>query len=160
MSVTLIIAAVTTLLDIAAKRAATQLLSMGSVVVLPGVLELRLTHNDGMALGILSGNMAAIVVFPLVVIACGFLLLRKYECTRFIGIASGLVLGGFLGNFIQRLLLGYVVDMIYLPFMPWFVCNVADIAICVGVFMFGISLLFRPKDWREKHAKDQSGSAD
>jgi len=39
--------------------------------------------------------------------------------------------------------------MIYFPFLPWFVCNVADIAICAGVALLAGSLLFRPQDWKE-----------
>lgn len=146
-------------LDMATKLAAERFLGITNVIVLNGLLELRLTHNDGMALGILSGNAVAIVILPLVVIVCGFLLLRKYHPTGFTRAAAGLVLGGFLGNFAQRVADGYVIDMIYLPFMPWFICNVADIAICAGVVLLGVSLLFRPQDWREKNAKDHGGSA-
>ena len=74
--------------------------------------------------------------------------------------ACGLILGGFLGNYLERLLQGYVVDMIYFPFMPWFVCNVADAAVCFGVALLMFSLLLRPQDWREKNAKDRENSAD
>ena len=40
--------------------------------------------------------------------------------------------------------------MIYFPFLPWFVCNVADIAISAGVAMLAASLLLRPGDWQER----------
>ena len=69
--------------------------------------------------------------------------------TPFTQTACGLVLGGFLGNFLERLWHGWVLDMIYFPFLPWFVCNVADIAICTGVALLAASLLFRPQDWKE-----------
>ena len=64
--------------------------------------------------------------------------------------ACGLVLGGFIGNFAERLIFGYVRDMIFFPCLPWFVCNVADICICFGVAALAFSLLFRPQDWQEK----------
>ena len=64
-------------------------------------------------------------------------------------LAAGLIVGGFLGNFGERLLFGSVVDMLYFPWLPWFICNGADIAICFGVAMLVISTLFRPQDWRE-----------
>ena len=121
----------------------------GRTVRLDGLIELRLTHNDGMALGLLSGNRAAGVLLPLAVILCGWLLMRRYRTTAFTQTACGLVLGGFLGNFVQRLASGWVLDMIYFPFLPWFVCNVADIAICTGVALLAFSLLFRPQDWKE-----------
>ena len=47
-------------------------------------------------------------------------------------------------------MLGYVLDMVYFPWMPWYVCNVADIAICAGIAMLMFSLLFRPADWTLK----------
>ncbi|MEG0492756.1 MAG: signal peptidase II [Clostridia bacterium] len=146
------------LLDTLTKLAAAYALH-GTVVVFRGLLELRLTRNTGMALGILSDNAVANCVLPIVVMVCGYLVLRKYHMTAFTYGATGLVVGGFLGNFIQRLLNGYVLDMIYFPFMPWFVCNVADVAICAGVVMLGVSLLLRPKDWRERDAANHQDCA-
>lgn len=144
-------------LDLAVKGWASAVLPGNALTPIAGLLELRLTHNDGMALGILSGNGIAIILLPVAVIAVGWYLMRHYTPTDFTQTALGLILGGFLGNFVERLMKGYVVDMIYFPFMPWFVCNVADIAICAGVLLLALSLLFRPGDWREKHAKDEMG---
>ena len=104
---------------------------------------------SAMALGLFAGNRAAGMLLPLAVILCGWLLLRRYRLTPFTQTACGLVLGGFLGNFLERLWHGWVLDMIYFPFLPWFVCNVADIAICAGVALLAGSLLFRPQDWKE-----------
>ena len=118
--------------------------------------ELRCTHNTGMALGIFADHAWAGLLLPLAAILCGWALMRRYRSTRFTQIACGLILGGFIGNYGQRLLLGYVLDMIYFPWMPWFVCNIADICICLGVGLLAFSLLFRAQDWQEKirSAKD------
>lgn len=128
------------------------------------LLELRLTRNSGMALGLFSQSPLAGILLPLAVIFCGWLLMRRYRPTGFTRTVYGLILGGFLGNFLERLWHGYVLDMIFFPFLPWFVCNVADIVICAGVVLLGVSLLFRPQDWREigekNDAKDQRGSAE
>jgi len=121
-----------------------------SIVRWGRVVELRCTHNTGMALGIFSGNVWAGLLLPLAAIFCGAMLMRRYRSTRFTQIASGLILGGFVGNYAQRLVQGYVLDMIYFPWLPWFVCNVADICICFGVGMLAVSLLLRPQDWQEK----------
>ena len=123
-------------LDAGTKWLASELLA-GRTVALGWLVELRLTRNDGMALGLFAGNRAA------------GMLLRRYRLTPFTQTACGLVLGGFLGNFLERLWHGWVLDMIYFPFLPWFVCNVADIAICAGVALLAGSLLFRPQDWKE-----------
>lgn len=156
-----LLAALVMLADALTKLLAVKLLDgAGTVRVLDGLLEFRLFANDGMALGLFSGNDIAIIVLPLCVMTAGFFLIRRYVMTPFKGAAISLVLGGFLGNFIERLLRGFVLDMIYFPFMPWFVCNVADIAICAGVLLLAVSLLFRPSDWREKSAKDKPNSVD
>ena len=145
-----ILAVVTFALDRVTKLLAVRAFTWGQTLELwRGVLELRLTRNNGMALGILSGNTVAIIVLPVVAVGVGLLIFRKYRMTGYTRIASGLILGGFAGNLIDRVALGYVVDMIYLPWMPWFICNVADIVICVGVAMLAISLICRPQDWRE-----------
>ena len=114
------------------------------------LLELRMTQNTGMALGILSDQALAGIILPLAAILCGWLMMRRYQITRFTAIACGLVAGGFVGNFAERLWFGYVRDMIYFPWLPWFVCNVADICICFGVAALAFSLLLRPQDWQEK----------
>ena len=112
--------------------------------------ELRLTQNTGMAFGLLADQALAGILLPLTAILCGFLLIRHYRITRFTAAACGLVLGGFIGNFAERLIFGYVRDMIFFPWLPWFVCNMADICICFGVGALAFSLLFRPQDWQEK----------
>lgn len=125
----------------------------GAQVLIPGLLELRYTTNRGMALGLLSGNLWATLVLPVVAVVVWWLAFRAYQPTTYKRVASAMLLGGFAGNFVDRLLLGYVVDMVYFPFFPWFICNIADIAICAGVVMLAGSLLLRPQDWRETHGK-------
>lgn len=142
-------------LDAGSKLWAVQSL-VQSAAVFPGVLELRLSRNNGMALGLLSGNWLANLLLPLAVIAAGWLLMRRYRPTAFTRAAAGLIVGGFLGNFGERLFFGSVVDMLYFPWLPWFICNVADIAICFGVAMLAASTLLRPQDWRERRENDSA----
>ncbi len=143
------------ILDLASKQwAVNALQNAGKVEVIPFLLDFQLAYNEGMALGMFSGSALASLLLPLVVMGIGFLVMKRYHLTRYTCIACGLILSGFLGNFLERIVRGYVVDMIYFPFLPFFICNIADIAITAGVVMFMISLLCRPKDWREKHAKD------
>lgn len=138
-------------LDRAAKALALRMLALGeNVVVWPGVLELRLTHNPGIALGFLAGVPWALLLLPLLAVAAGWLLLRRYQPTRYIRVATALVAGGFLGNLTDRLLLGYVPDMVFFPWMPFYICNAADIAITAGIVMLAASLLLREGDWNLK----------
>ena len=143
------VAAATLALDAGSKLLAARLLG-AATVSLGGFLRLSLTRNTGMALGILQNSRLAGVLLPLAVILCGCLVMRRYVLTPFTSAACGLVLGGFLGNFLERLWRGYVLDMLFFPWLSWFVCNLADVAICFGVAMLLLSLLLRPQDWREK----------
>ena len=136
-------------LDAASKAMAARFLK-DNPIRLAWLAELYLTRNTGMALGILSDHAAAGILLPAAAIVSGWLLMRNYRITRFTAAACGMVAGGVAGNFIQRLWQGYVLDMIYFPWLPGFVCNVADICICFGVAALAFSLLFRPQDWQEK----------
>jgi signal peptidase II len=139
------------LVDRVAKLLSLVYLSFGvSVPIWAGVLELRLTRNSGMALGLLSGQTLLIILLPVITVLVGWLVLRRYTGTRYIRLATGLIVGGFLGNVLDRVILGFVLDMVYFPWMPWYVCNPADIAICVGVVLLAVSILWRPQDWRRK----------
>ena len=139
---------------------ATKLLALANlteatrVAAWPGVLEWQLTRNEGLALGLLSGNALANLVLPILAVVVGWLILRRYRLQTGARIAAAAVLGGFLGNLIDRVASGYVLDMIFFPWMPWFICNVADVCICAGIAYLCASLLFAPGRWRLKTEED------
>lgn len=60
-----------------------------------------------------------------------------------------LILGGALGNAVDRLLAGYVVDMIDILLFPFAVFNVADMCLVIGVGIMILSLLLCPKEWND-----------
>ena len=95
-------------------------------------------------------NYRAIVIFfvSLLLLAACFFLLRKTRPTGLAPVALSMIAGGALGNMIDRLLHGYVIDMF--PFFGWFVFNVADVGVVAGAVLCGWSLLFRPQDWSAK----------
>jgi signal peptidase II len=152
-----IVSALVIVADRAMKLLTQQFMTLGErVVLLGGVLELRYTHNTGMALGFLSGFTVAGIILPLAAVAVGIVLLRRYRLSRYMLTAAALILGGFAANFIDRVVLGYVVDMIFFPWLPFFICNPADVAITSGAALTGASILLRPKDWRLKKAEESS----
>ena len=118
----------------------------GPFVALPKLLELRYSENRGIALGFLSGETAATLLLPILAVIVWFYVFRKRQAAVLTVTASAVMLAGFAGNILDRLMYGYVVDMLYFPFLPWFICNIADIAICVGVGMMGLNLLIRPQE--------------
>jgi signal peptidase II len=98
-----------------------------SLPVMPPYFYLTLTHNTGIAFGLLEGR--GWLTIPLTLcVAAGLVWYHcRHKPSRSVQFLTGLLLGGALGNFVDRLRLGYVVDMF--DFVFWPVFNVADVAI-------------------------------
>jgi len=122
----------------------------GSVTLIPKVLALTYAENTGMAFSLFSGRAWALGVVSAMCILVGWLVLRKYRLGGLSRTAAMLMLGGAVGNMIDRVLRGYVVDMFEVLFMDFAIFNVADAALTVGTVLMATSLLFRPKEWQDK----------
>ncbi len=120
------------------------------IALIPGVLALRSAKNTGMAMGLFSGNAALLLVASVVVVALCLFLLRKYRVSGLARLSLSLIAGGALGNMVDRLFLGYVIDMIDVECIRFYIFNVADIGVVCGAVLCGVSLLFRPEDWSNK----------
>lgn len=121
------------------------------VTLLPGVLALTYAENTGMAFSLLSGRAWGLGIVSVGCILLGWLILRRYRLGRVSRIAAMLMLGGAVGNLLDRMIRGYVVDMFEVLFMEFAIFNVADAALTVGAGLMALSLLLRPEEWREKH---------
>ena len=142
------IAVLVVMADQAVKRQAATM-RMG-VELIPGVLGFTYTQNTGMAFSMFSGRAWLLGVVSAVAILVGYLVLRAFRLGTLSRIAAMLMLGGAVGNMIDRLFRGYVVDMFEALFVRFAVFNVADAALTVGTVLMAISLLFRPTEWRER----------
>lgn len=125
---------------------------------LPGVLEFQLHMNDGASLGIFGGDRALLVGVSLVAsIAVAAVMFAYKKLSRAERVGLALILGGAVGNLIDRAASGLVTDMLYfpwiekLPLLPSFVCNIADIAITFGVATLIVGFIV--DDIRERRAK-------
>ncbi|HOE68443.1 MAG TPA: signal peptidase II [Candidatus Omnitrophota bacterium] len=128
------------LLDQLTKALAVAFLSENSAVAIPGVLHLTLVRNTGVAFGFMSDHssllfsvitVSLVLLFILVARSRGASLSEKW--------ALSLILGGAIGNWIDRFRIGAVVD--FLDFRIWPVFNLADTAITVGVGIYLLSIL-------------------
>ena len=129
------------------------------LVLLPGVVALRYAENTGMAFSLLSGRPWLLGVLSAALIVLGALALRRYRLGALPSVAAMLMLGGAAGNMLDRLLRGYVVDMVETLFIQFPIFNLADACLTVGCVLMAWSLIFRPKDWSEKKHGDTEGNA-
>ena len=126
----------------------------GSVLSDPvaGLFRLHLVHNTGGAWSMFSGATAALGVFSIVMCAAlaAFAVRERARISWPELIGLGLVIGGGIGNAIDRFALGYVVDFIDLSFMDFPVFNIADIAINVCCILFVLLMLLRKEPEKPK----------
>ena len=114
--------------------------------IISGFLYLTHHRNDGAAWGVFSGQLVFFVIIT--VFALGvFVYLAKDLCFRsqfFYSTGLTLLTGGALGNFLDRIRQGFVVDFIdvYIFTYNFPVFNVADIALTIGMFSFAFHMLF------------------
>ena len=125
----------------------------GHVDFIPGFLGFTYTQNTGAAWSMLSGQQWLFVV--VFVILTALLLLESFTFRMPFTTAErwliAAVYGGGLGNVIDRVRLGYVVDMIRTEFMDFPVFNVADCFISCGSILLILHMIFFNKDfWKEE----------
>ena len=107
---------------------------VGAMPLIPHVVELRFVLNQGMAFSLLSGKQWLLsVATSAALLLVAYWLFFRSRNNRLQQAALILVLGGGIGNLIDRVLNGEVVDYINLLFMQFAVFNFADICVCVGV---------------------------
>ena len=104
--------------------------------LLPGVVELRTVHNYGAAWSSFSGSRWLLVAVTIIIVIFVTVLLVRRVVRHPLGVAACcLVISGGLGNIIDRVRLGYVVDMFNLLFINYPVFNVADILVVCGAVL-------------------------
>ena len=112
--------------------------------LLPGLVELRTVHNYGAAWSSLAGMRWLLVAITGVIIAAAAVILIRRIVRHPVGVMAGfLILSGGLGNIVDRVRLGYVVDMFHLEFWPSYpVFNVADICVVCGALLGAVYYLW------------------
>lgn len=135
-------------LDQATKAAFSSFLQgSGAVAIIPGVLDAELVHNIGAAWGIFGGASAALAILSIAV--CAFIifyLVKMRERSSMVSVVGlSLVFAGGIGNMIDRLAFGHVIDFISLTFIDFPVFNVADIGVTCGLVLFLIGIVVRER---------------
>jgi signal peptidase II len=129
------------LLDRLTKSFFSHLLSYGeSIPVIDNIFHFTLVHNTGIAFGLFKDQGAVFIVVPVIAIILLFFNIYYYRkndevLSHTYILSFALILGGAIGNLIDRVSFGYVID--FLDFRIWPIFNVADSAITVGAALIG-----------------------
>jgi signal peptidase II len=145
------IAAVVVILDQLSKWWIHNNLSPGQSIPVTGPFRLTYAQNTGAAFSIFFGKTDFLAVVSMigvvVILVYAFVIYRHFPSldTRLNKIALGLILGGTVGNLIDRFWLHYVRD--FIEAVPWFpIFNLADSSLVVGIIIFAASILFFSRD--------------
>lgn len=116
-----------------------ELARLRSIDVLPPLLNLRYGENRGINFGLLNGDADwmrwVLIGFSLVVVIAVWYWVRRWHPSRRMQFSAGLLIGGALGNVVDRLIYGYVLDFLNMSccgFQNPFVFNIADVFIFAG----------------------------
>ena len=125
-----------------------------SINIITNFFKITYVRNTGAAWSILSGNTWFLIVISLIALVVIYLyFIKDKKLNKLESISYGLLIGGILGNLIDRIIYGYVID--YLDFkiinydFPIF--NIADICIVISIILIGISLIVGEKNARNKN---------
>ena len=116
------------------------------------VIDLTYLENDGAIFGSMSGQKWFLIGFTsIVLIGCAVLLVKEFKRSKLLDIALSLFIAGGIGNLIDRVQTGLVIDMICIPWFSTF--NVADIFITFGAIILVLYILIKDKEFLEDKPK-------
>ena len=147
-----LIALLIILIDQLTKWLVVKYMTLGeSIPIIENLLYITSHRNRGAAWGILQGQMWFFYIVTTVVIIGIVYYIRKYSTDKLTGISLGLILGGAIGNFIDRIFRNEVVDFVhtYIFSYSFPVFNVADASLCVGVGLLVIAMFLEEKRAKE-----------
>ncbi|MGE7601874.1 signal peptidase II [Peribacillus sp. NPDC097675] len=124
-----------------------------SIEIIENLLYITSHRNRGAAWGILQGQMWFFYIITIaVIIGVVYYIQKMAKTSRLLGVSLGLMLGGAIGNFIDRIVRHEVVDFVhtYIFSYSFPVFNIADAALSIGVVLLVIHMFLEEKNAKEK----------
>lgn len=135
----IIVVIISLLLDIGSKFLVSRIFILNeSKTIIDNFLNITYVRNTGAAWSILDNNTWIVTVISLlIIIGIIYYVYRNRVSKKILKIGYGLILGGAIGNFIDRIVFGYVIDFIDIDIFGWNypIFNLADMFIVVGVIL-------------------------
>ncbi len=138
--------------QIAKYFATIKLLGRGTVEVIPGIIDFYYTTNTGAAFSSFSGQRLFLIIAPILMIGVLLFFFARTKKKGFmLNLSVLLIVSGGIGNLIDRIFLGYVIDFINFAFITFPVFNLADIFVTCGGALIIIYMIF----FADKEKKDE-----
>lgn len=140
----LIITVVLIFVDQVSKLAALKyLVPVKTVEIIKNILSFTYVENRGAAFGIMQNSRIFFIIFTVVLLAAiTAYTIKKKTNNKLYMISTSLIVAGGIGNLIDRIFRGFVVDMIEVTFINYPVFNFADICVVIGAILFCAYVLF------------------
>ncbi len=123
-----------------------------SLEIIPGIIFISHVKNSGAAFGVFQNRTNILIIISVIAIILIIILKIKLNLDSiFYNISLGFILGGAIGNLIDRIIFGEVVDFLHLRYFAVF--NVADSFICIG---FGIVIILILKNYFKRGANKKN----
>lgn len=126
-----------------------------TISFIPGILDITYIHNYGAAFSILQNKQTFLILFTsaAMIVIVGYVIKEKSKLLSAEVWALAFIVGGGVGNLVDRVMHGYVVDFINIYVLPVF--NVADMSVCIGSALLIYSvLILEPKNEKEMQAQE------
>ncbi len=124
-----------------------------------GVFHFTYVENRGAAFGIFGGARGFLLVFTILLVGVLIWAIVKFRDnpSKLFRASLYMILGGAIGNLIDRVVLGYVIDMLDFRLINFAVFNVADSFVCVGTVLLIIDILFKSEDYFKEKLRGKKG---
>ena len=149
----LMIAAISVIADQMIKYLVDTSIELGDTIdFIPHVLSLTHIRNQGAAWSIMSGKTWFLVFMPIIVIVAALVFMYKNRSgSNFMLVSLALILGGGIGNLIDRIRLHEVIDYLKCELFSFPIFNFADICVVAGSIMFCVYMIFLDDKYKKKH---------
>ena len=147
-----IIALVFFIIDLISKQIITHALELNkSIKLIDNFFYLTYTHNEGAAWSILKDQRILLLILTVIVLFIINKILNKEELGKIEILSYGMIVGGIVGNFFDRLVYGYVIDFLDFNIFGYNypIFNLADSFIVIGIIILIISNIKKEKIWKK-----------
>lgn len=115
-----------------------------SYPIINNVLHFTYVENTGMALGLFQNGRIPLIIISSLILIAGLIFMYKERKNKSLlfRISLSLIVGGAIGNLIDRIFRTFVVDFIDLRFINFYIFNISDSCVFIGAILLGIYLVF------------------